>query len=209
MRRLSEMLCKPNQRCLLLGQTGSGKTTLARRLLEWRTSVVCYDGKGRLDWPGYRVVRELGELSRVNPERPEDRRLVYRPDPENMQDPADGDAFCRWILARGDTTLYVDEVLSLVENGTPAGYVACMTRGRELGVEVWNAVQRPSHVPLNVLSEADVFYVFRLNMREDRRRVEEVCGLPENRLAGLPVYQFYLVRVGEEPAGPYKLRLEG
>lgn len=183
---------------------------LAHRLLMSRSWVVVHDGKGTLAWDGYTVVRRLRDLVRLDPHRAP--RLIYRPDPVEAQDPVVANAFFRWIYERRNTTLYVDETYAVVFRGGVLPYhQACITRGRERGVEVWSATQRPSWIPLMVLSEAEHWYVFRLNVREDRKRLEGILGVPEVAMhpRRLPKTFFYYSKVGDEVIGPLRLRLEG
>jgi hypothetical protein len=199
------MLPKRTDRALFLGQTGSGKTTLARRMLWARHYAVIYDGKGTIDWPGYRIVTGIGKAERLDPVKVP--RIIYRPPIEEASDPKAIETFFRWIYERGNCTLYVDEVYSVAERTIPQYYSACMTRGRERGIEVWNSVQRPSRIPLSVLTEAENYYVFRLTLRDDRKRVEECTGMPERNLLDLPKHRFYVARLGDRAEGPYLLDL--
>jgi DNA helicase HerA-like ATPase len=95
-----------HDRVLFVGTTGSGKTTLARVLLSSRAFVVVLDVKGTLNWPGYRMVRRLRDLARIDADK--SRRIIYRPHYTELNAI---DPFFRWILERGNTTLYVDELM--------------------------------------------------------------------------------------------------
>lgn len=207
---LSGMVPAPSHRALFVGQTGCGKTTLAEYLLRFRRWVVVLDGKGEIDWPGYKVITRVADLGKQDPQRFP--RLIYRPDPDEW-DQVTADTFFRWALRRGHTTVYVDEVLYAIEDGIPKGYVACLTRGRSKGVEVWNAVQRPARVPLSILSETNHVYSFNLNWRDDRKRIEEVSGIPESMLTAeaLPLHEFVYAGVSPRtsPRGPLKLQIGG
>lgn len=194
------------KRAVFVGQTGCGKTTLVEHLLSWRRYVVAIDPKGLLDWPGYRLVRTVRELGQVRPDI--DRRVIYRPEPEELSDLDTLDRALDWCYQRRRCTVYIDEVYGILPRGqTPEALTACVTRGREHGVEVWSAVQRPSRIPLNLLSEAEHYYVFHLQLLEDRRRIEELCGLPKDAPANLPEYQFYAVDFRRGARGPLRLDL--
>jgi CheY-like chemotaxis protein len=204
---LDELLPGHTDRAVFVGQTGSGKTTLAEVLLRSRPWVVVLDIKGTLGWDGYRLVRRILHL----PARPQDApRVIYRPVPAELRSSSVLDALAWWVYERGNTTLYVDELYGYLEpfgGSVPAGLHACLTRGRERGVEVWCSTQRPFRIPLSVLSESEHVYVFRLRVREDRRRIEEVTGLEEERIAKLPKHHFYYCPQDGDPVGPLTLKL--
>src|SRR5690348_7842342 len=54
--------------------------------------------------------------------------------------------------------------------------LALYTRGRELGIGVWAAAQRPASVPVVMFTEADWFLMFRLQRFEDQKRMAEYIG---------------------------------
>ncbi len=206
---VDDLLPGATDRAVFVGQTGSGKTTLARVLLRSRPWVVVLDVKGTLAWREYKLVRRLKHL----PARPEEApRVIYRPTHEELRSESVMDALAWWVYERGNTTLYVDELYGYLEpfgGGIAPGLHACLTRGRERGVEVWCSTQRPFRIPLSVLSESEHVYVFRLKVREDRRRVEEVTGIDEELIARLPKHHFYYAPQDGDYIGPMKLRLGG
>lgn len=173
MMRLSDMLPARTDRALFVGQTGSGKTTLAQHLLNARRYVVVLDVKGTLNWRGYELHRSLARMAKSDAER-----LIYRPPYNVLEDDEEMDGFFRWIYLRRNTTVYVDETAG-VTNGDnfPYHFGACYMRGRELGVEMWCATQRPMRIPQIVMSEAEHVYVFKLRMPQDRLRVESITGI--------------------------------
>lgn len=205
--RLSTIVPKHTDRALIVGQTGSGKTVLAEKLLAYRRNVVVFDPKRRITWPGYKVVTSLKALTQYKGER-----VVYRPSHTAMKDWQDGNdeiekAF-EWVYLRGNTTLYVDEVYLLTSGEEmPRFYHACLTQGRELGVETWSATQRPMNVPQVVMSESEHLYAFRLRMPQDRRKVEQMCSLPSSYMEDVPKFYFYYASQEDEPIGPLTLDL--
>ena len=179
-----------SDRALFVGQTGSGKTTLAQVLLRmFRKYVVVLDVKGTLNWSGYRVVRTMGGLSRIDPD--EDTRIIYRPDYSELRDPEAIDPFFKWIVDRRHTTVYVDETAGVTQGDNfPYNYGACLMRGREMGVELWSATQRPLRIPQIAMSEAEHVYAFRLRMPQDRARVSQLTAIPEERISSLRKREF-------------------
>lgn len=167
---MASIALKTDERVAIVGRTGAGKTYLAERLVRGLSRLVVIDPKGTLaswgldDWST--TVRR--ELRRGEPVRA---RVVY---------PLDGDfePVLAEIYEAGNITVYIDEVYGIVPPGSRPGpyFTALYTRGRELGIGVWAATQRPTWVPLFVLSEADWLFVFKLQLDEDRRRLAEILG---------------------------------
>ncbi len=194
-------------RAVFVGQTGSGKTTLAEVLLRSRQHVVAVDVKGTLGWDGWLVVRQF---RRIPPDPGRAQRIIYRPVPAELRDAHVLDALAWWVYERRYTTLYIDELYGYLEpfaGAVPSGLHACLTRGRERDVEVWCSTQRPFRIPLSVLSESEHVYVFRLKVKEDRKRMEEVTGIDEALIGRLPKHYFYYSRQDADPVGPITLKL--
>lgn len=171
---------KTLDRVLICGKTGSGKTYLARHLLGNAPRLICLDPKGRLDdWRLTDADRSTAEgraaLRDLAAGKPS--RLRYRL-------PMDDDTGAAWEDAigagfeAGDCVIYIDELYGVVEPGSraPAILSAAYTRGREYGVGVWSATQRPVWVPLFAISEADHYFCFRLTLAEDRKRMAAFMG---------------------------------
>lgn len=214
---LPDLLPGPTDRAAFIGQTGSGKTTLAREILAWRDWVVVYDPKGMIRWKGYEIHTHLDRVVRS-----ESARIIYKPSPYELRDPVATDRFFEWVYKRGNTTLYVDEVYAICQASEyPIHYGACLTRGRERGISTFTATQRPSRIPMVVLSESEFDYCFSLKIRDDRKRVEELTGIDEDLFSptairdgdgnevspALPKYHFYFAPQSDEWAGPLKLKL--
>lgn len=88
------------------------------------------------------------------------------------------DAYFATIYGAGHVTVYIDEAYGIVPPGAkiPPMLNALYTRGRELGIGVWAATQRPSWIPLVMLSEAEWLFAFRLQLDADRKRMAELMG---------------------------------
>ncbi len=177
---MSRTVIKPNEHVLIAGRTGSGKTYLARKYLAGYKNVAVLDTKGTLRWPevpeeDLAVVTRISELSGI--EKP---KIIYRPDWEEMEETF-YNAFFEWVYRRQNTIVWVDEVMAVAPGPLriPEYYKAILTRGRELNVAAWSLTQRPSGIPLVCMSEATHFFVFDLNMEEDRDRLARITGCPQ------------------------------
>jgi DNA helicase HerA-like ATPase len=203
---LKALIPRRTDRALLSGQTGSGKTTLAQVLLQHREYVVVLDVKGTLNWGGYRVFPELKKLKDVDPV--EVKKIIYRPTYAELGSEEAINDFFGWVYDRRNTTLYVDELAGVTRGDRyPYFYGACLMRGRELGIEVISGTQRPTHIPQIAMSEAEHVYTFKLKMRRDRERMEDLTGIPQERIARLQKREFLYAPQDGEIVGPLRLEL--
>lgn len=201
---LEEIAPGPTDRAAFVGQTGSGKTTLAEQVCRLHPWVVAFDPKGMLTWPGYEIHTRLEPLTRAK-----HHRLIYRPSFEELEDEDVVDASFEWIYERRHTVLYVDEIFAYAEGDRSPWFLrACLTRGRERGVVVYIASQRPSRVPQVMLSESEHIYTFNLKLPQDRERMADVTGLDEEQLR-LPKHEFFYAPQVGDIRGPLKLKLPG
>lgn len=200
---LSEFRPTRTDRAAFVGMTGSGKTTLARYLLLGRKYRVVADYKGRIDWPEYELHKTFSSLRKSNAPA-----LLYRPGYHEAIDADTRSQFWEWIYKRGGTTAYIDELTSITNrNLYPKDYGACLVRGRELGVEVWSATQRPTDIPQIALSESEHIYIFALSLPQDREKVESITGVPRDEISKLQKREFLYWRQSGGIVGPVKLRL--
>lgn len=172
-------LIVPNSsdRGIVIGQTGAGKTFFMRYLLLTVKRLAVLDPKGTLagpnasggDW-------RLDEWSRRTP------KALKRGVPFRVRVPAplngDWSPYLWQFYKAGNMMLYIDEMYGVVapRKPMPTALNAIYTRGRELGIGAWSASQRPSWIPLEVMSEAQWFVLFRVLLEEDRRRMAAVMG---------------------------------
>jgi hypothetical protein len=159
---------------MLSGKTGAGKTYLAKYMTRSLTRLVVLDGKGTLsDW-------NLDPWSRSS------YRDMVRGEPFRVRvlPPVGSNVLEFWdevLLAcyhAGNLTIYIDELYAVnPPNRQPSDALfAVYTRGRELGLGVWASTQRPVWIPLVALSEAEHFFMFRLQLFEDRQRMAAFMG---------------------------------
>jgi DNA helicase HerA-like ATPase len=182
--------------------TGSGKTTLARQLLIKRRFVVALDYKRTLNWSDYLLCTTLKQLTRATAER-----LLYRPDLAESVDDETIAKLWEWCYHRGHCTIYNDETAlsGVTVSRHPFYYGACLRQGREKGVELWSATQRPLDIPSIIGSESENVYAFRLRLPQDRKRVEEITGISAHNIAGLSKRQFLYAPQDGDVVGPLSL----
>jgi hypothetical protein len=163
---------KSDERVSIVGRTGSGKTYLAQKLTANLKRLVVCDPKGTLarKW-------DLRDWSVLNERRLRDGADIRL----RIPTPLDGnwEQYFKACYDAGNLTLYIDEAYGVLPRpgAQPTPFLnALYTRGRELGIGVWASTQRPSWIPLIMLSEADWFFVFRLMLVADRMRLAEVIG---------------------------------
>lgn len=212
MGNLADIRPEPCERAAIFGKTGSGKTKLAEHLLASFKYVVCYDAKGRLGldkqgkrvgWPGFVRLTKLADV--IKSKHP---RIIYAPTAAELRSDATINAFFEWVYKRGNTVCYVDE-LTAVTNRTqlPTYFHDCLVRGRELGITMIISSQRPKDIPPNIIESAERFYVFRVKMPQDVKRIQETTGLLID-FVRLPKHEFWYVTEEGERRGPLMLDLK-
>lgn len=189
-----------NDRGVVIGKTGCGKTTLAKFLIEdyAKPYSVTWNPKGSdnvYEWK-QRHVKTLSELY-DDSEDNRFRRLVYTPHPTVAEEFNNQNEFFYWIYERKNTRLYIDEATSIIysANKVPRFLLAVLNRGRERGISTLTATQRPSGVPMNILSESEHYYVFKTNLPQDKKRIEEITGISVENQEDLDDYEFYYFNV--------------
>ena len=156
----------------LFGHTGTGKTYLARRYLRAAPVLVAIDPKHTLRIPGARVRAEL---------RPREDKQILRPPVFGKEERAWYEDQYNRIFElgrkRGGLYVYTDEVNP---TGTPQylnpGLDRLIRQGRELGISVWTASQRPRLIPSTLFSESSHIVSFFVLDKQDRDRVGEWTG---------------------------------
>jgi hypothetical protein len=198
-----------NDRGTLIGKTGSGKTTLARFLVEdfQKPYSITWDPKASDNvskW-NQKKVTSLTELYES-----EEKRIIYTPSPFLAEDYGNQEEFFGWIYERKFTRIYIDEAtcISYTGNKPPRFLTAVLNRGRERGISSLVATQRPAGVPINILSEAEHFYIFKVLHPYDKKRIEELCGIQVEDQEDLDDFQFYYFNVSRG-LFPRKLTING
>lgn len=173
------------ERALIVGRSGSGKSLFARWLLQHMPGAIIYDTKGddAFDSVGPIVsTMDAAWDALADESRPED-FVVLRPEPDILADPMELDQLLLDHYDNGHgVTAYIDEGYQFHRNGRPGpGYLALLTRGRSRDISTITSTQRPAWLSMFALTEANHFYLLRLEHEDDMRRVGQVVGGYERR----------------------------
>lgn len=108
--------------------------------------------------------------------------------------------------------LYIDELADHFSSSGAYGrgnvLVQAVRSGRERGVAVMAATQRPTGVPQSFFSEASRVYLFRLRKKADLDHLQESI-LPETIRPPAGKHSFLVYDDDNETSAVYRLRLEG
>ena len=177
----------------LLGKTGSGKSTLSRYLLMTSEHLIVIDGKDsedtRVNWnlENYNRNKHLVDIKKHNPLRI---RLV--------NDMGDIIEVLNAVYEYGNHIVYIDEITATIPPRTkpPQIFTDIWTRGRSRNIGAWSGTQRPSQIPLEFMSESEHFFVFKLTLENDRKRIS---GMVWTRVLTPPVdkYGFFYYDVND------------
>jgi energy-coupling factor transporter ATP-binding protein EcfA2 len=187
------------ERCFLVGTTGSGKTTLATSLLARANHTVVLDPKHGFGPPKGRAKADQQDETRVITDDPKTVTRHEGPEPIVYQPPLwvcqSLDWFWDWVWWREQTILYIDEVAMVIPSAQrlPNGLARLIQQGRQRGIGVWNATQRPSRIPIPILSESEHHFVFRLRHPADLRRMAEYTDptVESEPVSGHDFYYYY------------------
>jgi len=192
----------------IAGGTGSGKSALTEIYLAGSNfpHVVKIDTKGEYyerktlgipAWKGlvegedYQVVFKLKDLEFAD--KP---KIIYVPDYDE-QEFQYYDAFFKWIYERQNTTVWVDELMSICDNPhkIPRMMKAVYTRGRSRRTCVWACSQRASEIPNIILSNTQVFFIFQMNLESDRKKLVMMTDQKEFMIKP-EKYFFWFYKIG-------------
>lgn len=174
------------QRMSIVGATGSGKTHMAI----WHLSRRSYD---RMPWIVYDFKRddfintiEGAQYIDVDDEPPTDPGLyIVQPQPEDDDELVNRQM--RSIWRNGNTGVFVDEGYMISKNNR--AFRALLTQGRSKHIPMIVLSQRPVWMDRFVFSESEFFHIFRLQAKQDMKKVEEF--IPHDLSIRLPNRQSY------------------
>lgn len=172
------------------GMTGCGKSHLAEAYLSQFPKVVKLDTKGEAmdkirrkqnPWPQVNpkeltIVTRLDDLIQ-NSDAP---YLIYNPSHDELQEDY-YDEFFRWAYYHRRITVWVDEVMEVLESPHKIlrWYKGILTRGRYFDVAMWQLTQRPMGLPPMTIAQSTHVFCFDLQLDQDRKKVSDVTGVAD------------------------------
>lgn len=195
-----------NKHVLVTGMTGTGKSFLCENYLRGYDYVVKLDTKNETEerrlnglspWNGlkegedFTVVYDIQDLEFVDTPK-----IIFVPPFDFSIE--DYDQFFFWIFRRGNTILWIDELMSIgTANRYPKELLRLMTQARSKNIGVWVCTQRPSGIPVIVPSNCHYFFVFDLANIDDRKKMYQVTGMKE--MLEMPTgYYFWFYKMGDK-----------
>jgi len=169
--------------------TGSGKTYWLKKVVPKLRRIVFYDPKAdnNLDEIPCMVTSDLGELQRLvsEPKNTRIRFKAYEITNENFNE------FCKICYKAGNLTVIFDEIPLMSNKNLQLYHDMILRMGRSKGVGSWHCIQRPAWINRHILSESEHHIVFKLQMRDDRKKIAGIIGEDaENKINELPPYHY-------------------
>jgi hypothetical protein len=161
---------KLGERGVAIGGSGTGKSELVLRLLPLRGRLLVLDPKRMFDaeYLGLNIIddpRKFGNRSRI----------LYRPKDSLLSDIPAYDQAVKTFYNKGECTIYSDDLVGIMDrNRYPNSLKLAYMLGRSKNVSCIASVQRPANVPTFVLSESNHFFVFKLVMPQDVKKMREL-----------------------------------
>ncbi len=190
-----------NERVFIAGRTGSGKTYLAKHLTKKWPNLIAYDEKYTLEIPRAKILTSIDELKKGGAGR-----FVFRPKDSDIKTARERekllDEFFRIIYLSQNRIVWVDEIHAVAENAVkiPHYLKAIITRGREKNIGMIALTQRPAFIPGFFMSEAEHYFIFKLQLPQDRDRVQEYIGEVDFNDLGPHEFFYYNVLNSDQPA---------
>jgi hypothetical protein len=175
----------------IAGMNGCGKSQLAQIYLNGVENVVLHDTRGTEHWEklsGEKVYTRLDDLMKHHAEG----KAIYRPRFEELTEEF-YEAFYKWIYFRKNTTVWIDELMNVCKSALNMPYYlkGIYTRGRSRNTSAWGLTQRPANIPMLAMSEATHYFVFKLNLKQDRQRMFDIIGQDEVLTIPPEMYSFW------------------
>lgn len=208
------ILLDVGNRGLLVGKTGSGKSQNAMFHLR-HTDIwpkIIFDTKIEdfffsvpEEHEDMEVANSMDELRAIakRPAKHQPDYVLVRPSADEVQAFEPMDAYSQFVYNNfGKCFIYYDELTNWHRGNLPgAGLINILTRGRSRGKTTLMASQRPAWISRSCLTEADKFYIHRLQDMRDVKTLADV--VPEiERTKPQPKYHFYHYDTGADMETP-------
>lgn len=166
----------------LIGPTGCGKTTLAESLLKLRTAVVVIATKPKSESITRFAKKNYYQIIRDWDKRPpyqQAKKLVLWPTMTRIGDTSNQQLQVYKALARiftiGKWCVYLDELKYITDTLNLKRVVDLyLLQGRELGISLMVAAQRPAWIPLEVYDMSTHVFLWQ---ERDERNLARMAGL--------------------------------
>lgn len=177
-----------DQRMAIIGQTGTGKSFLAKRLISKAKNLAIIDPKRTFKYPDIPVFDTPGAILKAKP-----KRFMYRPKPELLDNLNAYNEVYKYCYHMGDILVYTDDVVGILDVQKFPRYLRiCYQMGREKNVSCICAFQRPAWLPRFLLSEVQKLCVFRLTMKDDIKKIQEIMpGFDPSKFPDKHTFYFY------------------
>lgn len=168
---------QPGKRVFIAGKTGSGKTTLAEKIAIQQRNLIVLDTKHQIDLGERYKICTTKDVIKYSYDNNYD-GIIIRPSATEIDSSLYFDNIFKWIYERENTQIYIDEILMIVKShlNYPKYLRALYTQGRSKNIGIMTLSQRPSGIPLWILSETDTFIKFQLQLNKDTMRMSEFMG---------------------------------
>lgn len=161
---------KISERMAIIGQTGTGKSELASRILPHYRNVGIFDPKRMFEYPDVEVFEHPDRLVRAKPHS-----FIYRPKPALFADIEGYEKVYRYAYEHGNIMVYNDDMVGIIPGNRPPHHLRVIyMMGRAKNVGSISLFQRPTCVPLILMTEATRFAAFRLSWDDDIKRVKKL-----------------------------------
>jgi hypothetical protein len=166
---IDDLKLKDQERGFIFGQSRTGKSELAKRLIPSTGNLAIIDPKREFDYVNVNVYNDVDKI--INSKAKE---FIYRPHELKIDNLEDYNKLYQYIYNTGNFFVYTDEIVTRIKGRSyPKFLQVCYQLGGSRNVRMLTTSQRPSCIPMFLMSEANKFYGFRLTLPADAKRVTD------------------------------------